>query len=62
MINSRSDCTTKFAYSLFYVQHYSKSFSPGFDTVAPVVVLILPDGQAPDTVLPGVTWVEYTGA
>jgi len=37
-------------------------FSPGFGTVAPVVVLTLPDGQAPDTVLPGITWVEYTGA
>jgi hypothetical protein len=38
------------------------SFSRGFGTVAPVVVLILPDGQAPDTVLPGITWTEYTGA
>ena len=38
------------------------SFSRGFGTVAPIVVLILPDGQAPDTVFPGNTWVEYTGA
>ena len=36
------------------------TFSRGFGTVAPVVVLILPENILPESVLPGITWTEYT--
>jgi hypothetical protein len=38
------------------------SFSRGFGTVTPVVVLILPGDVQPESVIPGITWTEYTGA
>jgi hypothetical protein len=38
------------------------TFSRGFGTVAPVVVLILPENVRPESILPGITWTEYTEA